>query len=153
MAGPDPISSNMSTFLSHHPNADPKPCSVYALQVQVGDILKYGNTVNDGCRVTYVCCDDREGYTVAGNNDSDNRGENGGNVHGEVREGNTNDSGERKEEELQPVRLNGTVRIQWEDKKDGKRKFQLFEGMERLEVLRGDNKEEGRETQNDGSRQ
>lgn len=89
-------------------------CSVYAVEVQVGDVLKYGNRVNDGCKVTRVGLEDEnegQGYVEGG-----------------------------------PVKLNGTVRIEWEDEKSGDggdaggegegRRWQLFGGLEMLEVMR-----------------
>jgi len=91
-------------------------CSVYAVEVQVGDILKYGNALNDGCKVTEA---DLRGQALS-------------------TEGDTNDDYEEtiQVRDAPPVNLNGTVRIQWETK-DGQSKLsQYFAGLEKLEVLR-----------------
>ena len=134
----------MFTTSSDRSDPNPRRCTVYALQVQKGDVLKYGNEVNDGCKVTAMYPDDREDAPVLVDDEDDDDGSGGGSgssARSEDSEGNGGNPTEGRETVLQPVRLNGIVRIEWEDK-DGGRSSQLFEGLEKLEVLRGDGNEE-----------
>jgi hypothetical protein len=74
---------------------------VCALAVREGDILKYGNILNDG-------------FTVTGCYPAE----------------------PPVEEDAHPVRLNAPVRIQWFDPTLGIERYQLFGGLDELEVLR-----------------
>ena len=86
---------------------------VYALQVQVGDILKCGNKLNDGCTVTQCYPEEERRY------DSDD----------EIR--------------APPIRLHRTIRIQWKGRDDGEDTWELFRGLDELEVLRVVDEEKG----------
>ena len=109
-----------------------RPCTVFAVEVQKGDVLKYGNFINDGCKVMDCYVEERR---VRGGVYSMEDMEDVSSVGG-------------------PVTMGGTVRIQWQPRSEvrdrdqmdvdsddsndggGYRCSQLFEGMEMLQVLR-----------------
>lgn len=120
-------------------------CSVYAVEVQVDDVLKYGNKLNDGCKVTAAYLDEREEDPSPATSPSEGELSPLSRVFYHVEEREVEDEGEEegdvnegedKDEEAKPIALNGTVRIQWESKCGRCRQSQLFEGLEILEVLR-----------------
>lgn len=96
-----------------HPAPPQELISIYALCVRPGDILAYGNKLNDGCTVTACYPDERRPDLVL------------------------RDEGEGGEV-ARPVRMNGGIRIRWRDGETGEMLSQLFEGLEVLEVRRGE---------------
>ena len=117
-------------------------CTVFAIEVQVGDILKYGNEINDGCKVTQVGLEEREEQQQDQPLQIESGIDNGDDDDDDKEEDKEDGKGEY-EERIQaavPVDLNGTVRIQWETEAEAGewlwRRSQLFEGLEMLQVLR-----------------
>ncbi|KAK0509216.1 hypothetical protein JMJ35_008587 [Cladonia borealis] len=121
---PPPTSSPSIPPLTPAFPPSPRPAthliSIYALSVRPGDILAYGNKLNHGCTVTACYPDERRPDLVL-------LDEGGEGVGG-------------------PVKMNGGIRIRWRDGETGEMLSQLFEGLEVLQVRRGEEEGEGEGT-------